>query len=95
MLSSNGRNFKSELTGKVIKHFGNEDLAYWVKTVIELGKNVIFRVELLGIGYQDTYFLEEPITTITINKVDLDDWHVCIDDKQRCLRYVAWKEIGA
>jgi hypothetical protein len=94
IISSGRRDYKKELEGKVIKHFVNSDLAYWVKTVIELGKNIIVRVEMLGIGYEDTYFLDEELFNITIKKDDLDDWHVCIDDNQRCLRYVAWKALG-
>jgi hypothetical protein len=95
IISSTSHDYRGELRGKVIKHFSNIDIAYWVKNVVDLGKNLIVRVEMLGIGYEDTYFLEEETFNITIKKDDLDDWHVCIDDNQRCLRFVAWKEIGA
>lgn len=91
--SSTSRDYRTELKGKVIKHFGNMDLAFWVTHVVELGSNIIIRAEMLGIGYEDTFFLEET-TQLNIKKDDLDDWHICIDDNQRCLRYVAWKGLG-
>lgn len=83
---------RKKLTGQVIKHRDDPDMAYWVKIVMPFGRKMVVRGHLLNLGIQDTFF-EGILETFSIGQDELTEWEMCLDINQRCLRWVAWQEV--
>lgn len=80
------------LKNRIIKHTRNKDVCYDVLKCFDAGHKVKLKVEVLNMGYVESYRLNISIN-IVIMKEDYGNWHMCIEPSADCLRYVEWKRL--
>jgi hypothetical protein len=84
----------------IIRHERNMDVCYLVRKSIDLGHKHKLKAEIINMGYDKSWFLNESCK-ITIERKDLNKWHCCLVDgrkyfygEDKCLRDLEWARLS-
>ena len=68
------------------------DVAYYILKCYDTGHKLKLSANIINMAYVRTYALNINCK-IVINKQDISQWHLCMDDNVKCIRYAEWKKL--